>query len=120
LLWPWPTASARLLCWRRALELARDEEARLSGITGPDLAAAILAALRISGGGTSFSAATLGGEASFVAERIARLMRPLETEAPRAHQRALWRLALAVGVTLAVLLGTHFGERVVPTLLALV
>src|SRR5262249_43219484 len=31
LLWPSAAASARLLSWRRALELARDEEARLSG-----------------------------------------------------------------------------------------
>ena len=50
LLWPWPAADARFRCWRRALELARDEEARLNGIAGPDLAAAILAALRLSRG----------------------------------------------------------------------
>src|SRR5262249_27136200 len=42
LLWPWPMAESRLRAWRQALELARDEEARLGGVTGPDLAAAIL------------------------------------------------------------------------------
>ena len=118
LLWPWPAASLRLRCWRRALELARDEEARLRGVAGPDLAAAILASLRCNRGGASLSAATLGGDQSFVEERIARLMRPLEPEAPRANRSALWRLALAVGVLSAVLLGTEFGERVVRTLLA--
>ena len=116
-LWPWPTAYRRFLCWRRALELARDEEARLSGVAGPDLAAAILAALRYSREGASLSAATLGGDEAFVEERIGRLMRPLETGAPQANKGALWLLALAVGVMLAVLVGTEFGERVVQVLL---
>jgi Zn-dependent protease with chaperone function len=120
LLWPWPTAYGRFLHWRRALELARDEEARLNGVAGPDLAAAILAAFRCHREDASLSAATLGGNASFVEERIARLMRPLETEAPQANTSALWLLALAVGVMLAVLLGTEFGERVVGTLLTVV
>ncbi|HEX7409818.1 MAG TPA: M56 family metallopeptidase [Candidatus Binatia bacterium] len=118
LLWPWPTARSRFLCWRRALELARDEEARLRGIAGPDLAAAILAALRCGRGGGSLSTATLGGDESFVKERITRLMQALETEAPQAKKRSLWLLALAAGVVLAVVLGTEFGERVMRTLLA--
>jgi Zn-dependent protease with chaperone function len=120
LLWPWPTASARFLCWRQALELARDEEARLNGSAGPDLAAAILAALRLGRDGRSLSVATLGGDASFVGERIARLMQPLDTGAPRTKRRAVWLLAMAAGVVLAVLLGTEFGECVVRTLLAVV
>jgi hypothetical protein len=119
-LWPWPTAYGRFLHWRQALELARDEEARLSGVAGPDLAAAILASFRCHQGDASLSAATLGGDASFVEERIARLMRPLETEAPQANKSARWLLALAVGIMLAVLLGTEFGERVVGTLLTVV
>jgi Zn-dependent protease with chaperone function len=120
LLWPWPTAYSRFRCWRRALELARDEEARLSGIAGPDLAAAILASFRFSRGAQSLSAATLGGEKSFVEERIARLMRPLEREAAPAKKRTFWLLVLAAGVVSAVLLGTEFGERVVRALLAVV
>jgi hypothetical protein len=119
-LWPWPTAYRRFLHWRRALELARDEEARLSGVAGPDLAAAILASLRCHRGDASLSAVTLGGDASFVQERIARLMGPLETETQQANKSALWLLALAVGVMLAVLLGTEFGEGVVGTLLTVV
>jgi hypothetical protein len=120
LLWPWPMAHARFACWRRALELARDEEARRSGIAGPDLAAAILASLRCCREGVPVSVATLRGDESLVEERIARLMRPLETEAPRVRRTALWPLALTVGVALAVLLGREFGERGVRTLLALV
>jgi hypothetical protein len=120
LLWPWPTACWRFVHWRRALELARDEEARASGVAGADLAAAILASFRCSRGGASLSAAALGGDESFVEERIARLMRPLEIERPQVNKNFPWLLALAVGVILAVLLGTEFGERVVGTLLAVV
>jgi len=120
LLWPWPMASVRLRCWRRALELARDEEARLNGIEGSDLAAAILATLRLSHDSASLSAVSLGGEAFFVAERIARLMRPLETELPRHSPRGVWRLAPAAGLCVAVLLGSTFGERAVQAVLALV
>lgn len=118
LLWPWPSAYARFLCWRRALELARDEEARLNGISGADLAAAILGALRFSAASAPLSAATLAGDESFIKERIARLMRPLEATAP--HTLVMWPLALAVGALFAVRLGTAFGERVVRTVLGLV
>ena len=117
LLWPWPAAQSRLECWRRALELARDEEARLRGVAGPDLAAAILASLRLSRGRASLSAAALGGDESLVADRITCLMRPLETAAPQA-KRGFWLLALAVGTILALVLGTAFGERAVRILLA--
>jgi beta-lactamase regulating signal transducer with metallopeptidase domain len=118
LLWPWPAAHSRFQCWRRALELARDEEARLSGVAGPDLAAAILTALRFRRGAASVSAAALGGDESLVAERIARLMGALETEAPQAGRRGFWLFAVTVGITLAVLLGTEFGERAVRVFLA--
>jgi hypothetical protein len=120
LLWPWPPATARFVCWRQVLELARDEEARLSGVAGPDLAAAILTSLRFSHAGASSCAATLGGDAAFVAQRIARLMRPLETDTPPPNQRTAWVLALAVGVLSAVVVGSEFGERLVQTLLAVV
>lgn len=120
LLWPWPMASARLRCWRRALELARDEEARLQGIDGADLAAAILAALRFSHGAASVNSAPLSGEAACVAERITRLMQPLVIDVVPPHASPLWRLAPAAGLCGAVLLGSEFGERVVQAVLALV
>ena len=100
--------------------MARDEEARRNGVSGADLAAAILASLRISRGAASLSAATLGGDMSFVAERIARLLRPLEAAAPDARRSILRLLALAGCVMSAVVLGTEFGERVVRTLFAVV
>jgi len=120
LLWPWPAAQSRFQYWRRALELARDEEARLNGVAGPDLAAAILASLRLSGDGASMRAAALGGDASLVTDRIARLMQPLERDALQADKRGLWLPVIAIGITLAVLLGSEFGERAVRVLLAVV
>jgi hypothetical protein len=118
LLWPWPTASSRFRCWRRALELARDEEARLSGVAGPDLAAAILASVRFGRANAAVSAATLGGDAAVIADRITRLMRPLETEGIAMNMRVLWLAASAAGMTTAVLLGMEFGERALRTFLA--
>ena len=117
-LWPWPAAAARFLRWRRALELARDEEARLRGAAGADLAAAVLAALRFSNGAVSGNAAALGGDQSVVAERIAYLMRPLEAAGPDTSGSRWWWLAAAFGVGTAVLLGSEFGERVVRALFA--
>jgi Zn-dependent protease with chaperone function len=118
LLWPWPAAAARLRCWRQALELARDDEARLDGVAGPDLAAAILVALRSGQRLASTSAATLGADEYAVGERIARLLRPITTETAYTNDGTPWFLALAVGVLAAMLLGTEFGERAVRTLLA--
>jgi len=120
LLWPWPAASARFACWRQALELARDEEARLDGIAGPDLATAILTTLRFQERHAPMNAAPLGGDAAFVAERVAYLMRPLRTQAVQTRTRTLWLVGVAAGVVAAVLLGTEFGERVVGTILATV
>jgi len=39
--WPWPQSAHRFRDWLIALEVARDEEARMQGIEGPDIAAAI-------------------------------------------------------------------------------
>lgn len=60
LLWPWPAAEVRLLRWKRDLEFERDDEARLCGASGPDLAAAILASLRMARTNAPGGAATLG------------------------------------------------------------
>ncbi|HVO24674.1 MAG TPA: M56 family metallopeptidase [Candidatus Margulisiibacteriota bacterium] len=120
LLWPWPAAYARFRCWRQALELARDEEVRIRGVAGMDLAAAIVTALRFNQSSGAPGAATLGGDASFAAARIARLLRPLESTATPVNRGALWPLAVAVGVSLAVLLGRAYGECVVRSFLAVV
>jgi hypothetical protein len=58
-------------------------------------------------------AVALSGEESLVVDGIARLMRPVANAAPLADKRGFWLLALAAGITRAVLLGTAFGERAV-------
>lgn len=118
-LWPWPAAHVRFLYWKQALELARDEEARLEGTAGADLAAAILAAVRLGCGRSPLSAATLGGDESVLEDRIAHLMRPLETEASPANRSVVRLLVFAAGLILAGLLGTEFGERFVRTFFAI-
>jgi BlaR1 peptidase M56 len=120
LLWPWPMAAARLQEWRSALEVARDEEARVSGITGPDLAAAILASLRITRGTVPLSTATLGGDVERIEQRLARLLRPLEAEFPASRAHTVRLLLFAAGMAVAVLLGSAFGEPLVRSLLAAV
>jgi hypothetical protein len=80
LLWPAPAATFRLQSWKRALEIARDDEARSRGAAGPDLAAAILASLRSTHAIPQIAAATLTDE-TFIKERVMRLLQPLDIEA---------------------------------------
>lgn len=113
LMWPAPPAQSRLRAWRRSLELARDEEARREGADGADLAAAVIAALRVSGGRSSAGAATLTGDAAAVRQRVRRLLRPL----PPAEQPPRSQLGWLAPATLIALtagaLGVTYGEAVV-------
>ena len=107
--WPWPAAQERFTRWRQVLELARDEEARLSGADGADLAAAILLAARLHTPpvtGASLIEGRVGLE-----ERITRLLAPLHT----AHipVRTTGTLALVPISMLGVLSGVRFGEGLV-------
>jgi hypothetical protein len=117
LLWPWPSARKRFRCWQEALEQARDEEARRNGANGPDLAAAILASIRLGRRAAFASAATLTGDEAVLAERITRLMRPLDHEQPM-ETRVARLAALGVAAGLALCLGVEFGEIAVRALLA--
>lgn len=114
--WPAPAAVARLRSWKAALEIARDDEARSCGIAGPDLAAAILAAIRLSPGTAPVTAATLADE-TFIRERVARLLQPLEAEASVESRLAPILLLVSLGIPLAVMLGVRFGERLIGSLL---
>jgi hypothetical protein len=116
--WPWPQAQKRFREWSLALEFARDEEARLAGVDGPDLATAILASVRFRDQANPSLSATLTGEPSALKERIAHLLTPLADQSEgrgpssRVH---LW--LLAPSLLLGVALGSVFGERVVGMLL---
>jgi hypothetical protein len=117
--WPWPQAQKRFGLWILALELARDEEARASGVDGSDLATAILASARLGRQAILPANAALIGDPSTLKERISRLLEPLPLDPPRTHT-VTWTAAVAIPVLLgAVGFGWVFGEQIVRTLLRL-
>jgi Zn-dependent protease with chaperone function len=117
LMWPAPAALVRLQVWKRALEIARDDEARTQGAGGPDLAAAILTSLRLSQTNLpQVVAATLTDE-TYIKERVARLLQPLEVEALPARRLAPLVVALSVIIPLAIFIGIKFGEKIIGSLL---
>jgi beta-lactamase regulating signal transducer with metallopeptidase domain len=103
-------ARSRLTAWRHALELARDEEAREAGVTGPDLAAAILAVTRIERGFPVGTAALLEGNGALLRERIGRLLTPL-VPVPTTSRSSAWWVGFLLIV--AVALGVFGGEALV-------
>ena len=115
--WPWPQARERFRAWIVALELARDEEARVAGADGSDLASAILAAARLRQRSITSPVAALIGDQSVLKQRIACLLKPLADHAEeiRTRRQRLWIVAPVLVV--AVMLGSAFGETVVRTLL---
>lgn len=113
--WPLPAARARFAAWRRSLELARDDEARVAGVDGADLASAILKTARRSAAHPAAAAALVDDSA--LAARIARLLHPLpERPSRRTFPRAAILLAAACAAALVV--GDAFGERIVQALAA--
>jgi hypothetical protein len=112
--WPWPAAKTRFDAWIHALELARDEEARLRGVNGVDLAAAILAAARLGAPTVApFAGAAMGSEAA-LRERIGRLLAPLAPD-PVREERSLVAL-VATAAIVAMAFGAVFGESLMGTL----
>jgi hypothetical protein len=115
--WPAPAAVSRLQAWKRALEIARDDEARSrGGAAGPDLAAAIMVSLRLSRGMAPVGAAALTDE-TFIKERVLRLLQPLATEASPQRRLTPMLLLFSIVIPLAIVLGIKFGERLIGSLL---
>ncbi len=131
--WPWPQAQRRLSAWLAALELARDEEARLEGVEGADLAAAVLASVRYLGelaprqraafAGTQLAHARLLGEGQTLRHRVSRLLAPLSPASGAACARRLglrrWVMPMIPLLLAAVLLGIVYGQVIMRPLLAL-
>jgi beta-lactamase regulating signal transducer with metallopeptidase domain len=115
--WPWPQAHERLRRWLLALELARDQEARATGVEGPDLAEAIVASARFDRRVNLPLQAALTGEASALKQRIVRLLDPLPSDWEETQMSSHGPLVpLLACVLLALVLGLMFGERVVRAL----
>jgi len=115
--WPWPQALERFRLWILALELARDEEARASGVDGSDLATAILASARLGRQAILPANAALISDPSTLKERISRLLEPVSLE-PQ-HSGASTTFILIPVLLSAVGFGSFFGEHIVRTLLRL-
>jgi hypothetical protein len=129
--WPWPAAKRRFEIWLDALELARDEEARVSGADGADLASAVLASIRFLAqlrpqehagfSGTQLAHARLIGDSRALRDRVSRLLAPLP-ERPSDEERQpgllTWAGYLLIPILMmAVLIGAAYGERLVRPLL---
>ena len=112
--WPSPWARHRLDLWVDALEMARDEEARLGGTRGEDLAAAVIAVARMRPARRGHALACLtGAEAAFL-DRVRRLLIPIPVEAAR-RGRVVW-VALALSLVAAVVIGIECGDSILRAL----
>lgn len=111
--WPLPMGEWRFALWRADLELARDREARVGGVRGADLAAAILTSARMTRGAACGGAA-LAGHA--LRERVERLLAPLHPEPERARPRVARVTTLLAAAAGAGVLGNLFGEDLVRVL----
>lgn len=113
--WPSPSAPSRLRDWRRALEMARDEEVCQQGTDGLALAAGILDVARLMEG-ASGAAATLIDDERSLEERIQRLLAPApdDREPPRLVRAHILVLACLAA---ALVSGVEFGDPIVAALL---
>ena len=106
--WPNPAARLRLDRWLVSLELARDEEARLGGTRGEDLAAAVVAVAKMAPFATGAALARLTGSEAALASRIHRLLDPLRADG---HVGApVVPLAIAAAIALGVVAGVEHGD----------
>lgn len=118
--WPWGSAQHRFTSWLEVLELARDDEARMAGVEGADLAAALVGSLRFQSAQRCTGGVGLIGEPEAVQARVERLLRPLsETSPHRGASPTIIAVFLTLTLVLALLLGVVCGERVIAPLLAL-
>jgi len=108
--WPSPSARRRFEHWLGALELARDEEARLDGVSGEDLAAAVVAVARMPRRRPGAAIAGLTGAETSLASRVHRLLAPVPPDRGR-RSILLLPAVLAVLVT-SVAIGALYGDYV--------
>jgi beta-lactamase regulating signal transducer with metallopeptidase domain len=111
--WPVPAAARRLVAWRAALELARDDEARRHGVEGEDLASGILTTARLMTGAASMHEVGAIADVGGIRARTERLLRPI-TDAThadaRAHRRGVVPLLCAAAIAGAMIAGAAVGD----------
>ncbi len=108
--WPIPSAARRFRAWRHALEMARDEEARVH-VDGADLAVAILAAARRCVG--FCPGATLAPADLDLVTRVLRLLGPVPPLPARGRGRPWFWLPCAGALVISCAVsGVTWGEPI--------
>lgn len=108
--WPSPSARRRFEHWLGALELARDEEARLDGVPGEDLAAAVVAVARMPRRPLGGAMAGLTGAETSLASRVHRLLEPVPPDRGRRSIGLLVAVIAVLGASTAI--GAAYGDYV--------
>ena len=116
--WPLPGARQRLIAWRQALELARDDEALRTGASAADLALAIVTGARLAVCAPVDSAvahALSQGEA--LSNRVRRLLSDAAPSPPASTSRFAWLVATAA-LGLSFLFGLTAADEVIEGVLS--
>jgi hypothetical protein len=108
--WPSPAARHRFDHWLAALELARDEEARLAGAAGDDLAAAIVTVARMPWRPFAGAMAGLTQAETSLVSRVDRLLAPVPAD--RGRRSRVLPLAIGALLLVSVALGVTYGDDV--------
>jgi hypothetical protein len=108
--WPSPSARRRFEHWLSSLELARDEQARLDGTLGEDLAAAVVAVARMPRRPLGAAVAGLTGTETSLASRVHRLLAPVPPDGGR--RSIVLPLAVLAVLVASVAIGATYGDYV--------
>lgn len=110
--WPSPSARRRFEHWLGALELARDEQARLDGVPGEDLAAAVVAVARMPRRhpGAAVVGVGLTGAETSLASRVHRLLEPVPPD--RGRRSIVLPLVVLAVLVASVAIGATYGDYV--------
>lgn len=108
--WPSPSARRRFEHWLGSLELARDDEARLEGASGDDLAAAVVSVARMSWRPLGAAIAGLTTAETSLASRVHRLLAPMPPD--RGRRSIVLPLAMLAVLAASVAIGAAYGDNV--------
>lgn len=108
--WPSPSARRRFERWLTSLELARDEEARLGGASGEDLAAAVVSVARMPWRPLGAAIAGLTSAETSLASRVHRLLAPMPPD--RGRRSVLPPLVVLAVLVASVAIGVAYGDYV--------
>lgn len=106
--WPAPSARTRFRQWLHALEVARDEEARETGIDGDALASAIVTVAQLAKRRVD-ACASLVGHGEMLRDRIARLLDPVVPERKRSGLR--WTVTICGVLVVGFVIGAVGGDH---------